>query len=634
MAKRNLNKKGGRPNPGPKPTPVKKAPAQSPKVQSKTESGFQEQRSLRWLIWGGALVTLGLWFALSDPFNSPKMWVLSVTGLWLLGWLAVQAKYYVKNPTLKITTIIAGAFALTLVVAWIATDNKFVGFFGQYARRTGLLEYLCLITFFLTAAFLMRLHRLATLDRTIVFLGSLLGIYGAFQNYKIDFVKWHYLYNPIFVTLGNPDFAGAILAILLVLNFGVAINSEKEKWFRAVAGFNTLLLTIIIVLSQARQGLLAAGIGIGLIVLVWIYQKNKRISFALSGFSIIGGLAVIAGMLKIGPLTRLFYKESVTYRGDYWRAAARMFIHHPLFGVGLDRYGAYFRQYRDTTQVLRRGPSIVADAAHSVPLQIAATGGIFVTLAFLALTGFTIWRGVVALRKTEGAAQIMAAVIFGAWITYQAQSFISIDNLGIAIWGYILGGAVIGISILPSDVDVRAPKPSSIQPLISTSLAIITVVVSILFFKAESAVHFLDSVIPPKDPKLLSQYEFFVNKPLTFVFKDPYYQLVSALDYQKVGDNAKAISLLKVIVANDPYNTDALNALADSYENDKNWSAAVAVDRKAVTADPFNTTTLLKLGTDLKLSGDLAGAKLVIPLINSIAPNGADAKQAQSEFGK
>jgi len=634
MAKRNLNKKGGRPNPGPKPTPVKKAPAQSPKVQSKTESGFQEQRSLRWLIWGGALVTLGLWFALSDPFNSPKMWVLSVTGLWLLGWLAVQAKYYVKNPTLKITTIIAGAFALTLVVAWIATDNKFVGFFGQYARRTGLLEYLCLITFFLTAAFLMRLHRLAILDRTIVFLGSLLGIYGAFQNYKIDFVKWHYLYNPIFVTLGNPDFAGAILAILLVLNFGVAINSEKEKWFRAVAGFNTLLLTIIIVLSQARQGLLAAGIGIGLIVLVWIYQKNKRISFALSGFSIIGGLAVIAGMLKIGPLTRLFYKESVTYRGDYWRAAARMFIHHPLFGVGLDRYGAYFRQYRDTTQVLRRGPSIVADAAHSVPLQIAATGGIFVTLAFLALTGFTIWRGVVALRKTEGAAQIMAAVIFGAWITYQAQSFISIDNLGIAIWGYILGGAVIGISILPSDVDVRAPKPSSIQPLISTSLSIIMLVVSILFFKAESAVHFLDSVIPPKDPKLLSQYEFFVNKPLTFVFKDPHYQLVSALDYQKVGDNAKAISLLKVIVANDPYNTDALNALADSYENDKNWSAAVAVDRKAVTADPFNTTTLLKLGTDLKLSGDLAGAKLVIPLINSIAPNGADAKQAQSEFGK
>ena len=634
MAKRSINKKGGKINPTPKPTPVKKAPAQAQKIQSKTESGFQERRSLRWLIWGGALVTLGLWFAVSDPFNSPKMWVLSVTGFWLLGWLAVQAKYYLKNPTLKITTIIAGVFALTLVIAWIATDNKFVGFFGQYARRTGLLEYLCLITFFLTAAYLLRLHRLATLDRTIVVLGSLLGIYGAFQHYKIDFVKWHYIFNSIFVTLGNPDFAGAILAILLVLNFGVAINSEKEGWFRAIAAFNTLLLTIIIVLSQARQGLLAAGIGIGLVVLVWIYQRNKKVALALSGLSLVGGLAVIAGMLKIGPLTRLFYKVSVTYRGDYWRAAARMFTHHPLFGVGLDRYGAYFRQYRDVTQVARRGPTIVADAAHSVPLQLAATGGIFVILAFLTLTGFILWRGVVALRKTEGSTQILAAVIFGAWITYQAQSLISIDNLGIAIWGYILGGAVIGISILPTDLDIKAPKPSSIQPLVSTSLAIIMVVVSVLFFKAESAVHFLDSVIPPKDPKLLSQYEFFVNKPLTFAFKDPHYQLVSALDYQKVGDNAKAISLLKVIVSNDPYNTDALNALSDSYENEKNWTEAAAVDRKAVTADPFNQDTLLKLGSDLKLSGDLAGAKAVIPLINAITPNSTQAKQAQSEFGK
>ena len=160
------------------------------------------------------------------------------------------------------------------------------------------------------------------------------------------------------------------------------------------------------------------------------------------------------------------------------------------------------------------------------------------------------------------------------------------------------------------------------------------VVVSVLFFKAESAGHFLDSVIPPKDPKLLSQYEFFVNKPLTFAFKDPHYQLVSALDYQKVGDNAKAISLLKVIVSNDPYNTDALNALSDSYENEKNWTKAAAVDRKAVTADPFNQDTLLKLGSDLKLSGDLAGAKAVIPLINAITPNSTQAKQAQSEFGK
>ena len=634
MAKRSINKRGARTNVASKPTPAKKAPVNSPKQAPKTESGFQEKRALGWLIRGGALVTLALWFALGDPFNSPKMWVLSITGFWLFGWIAFQFKYYIKNQVLKQTTIFSLIFAITLVAAWIATDNKFISFFGQYRRRTGLLEYFCLIVFFLTAAYLLRLHRLATLEQTMVFLGSLLGIYGIFQHYKIDFVKWHYLYNSIFVTLGNPDFAGAILAIILVINFGVAINSTQVSWFRAVAAFNTLLLAIVIVLSQARQGLLASGIGIGIIILVWIYQRNKKVSLALTSVSVLAGLTVIAGMLKIGPLTRLFYKDSVTFRGDYWRAAARMFIHHPFFGVGLDRYGAYFRQYRDSTQVLRRGPLIVADAAHSVPLQIAATGGIFVILAFFALTAFTIWRGVIAIRKSEGQTQILAAVIFGAWVTYQAQSFISIDNLGIAIWGYILGGAVIGISILPTDDDVKAPKPNAAQPFISTGLSIILLVVSILFFKAESATHFLDSVIPPKDPELFTQYDFFVNKPQTFLFKDPHNELVSALDYQKVGQDAKAITALQGIIAKDPHNTDALNALAISYENQKKWAEAAAIVRKMVTADPFNQDTLLKLGTDLKLSGDLAGAKAVIPLINAITPNSTQAKQAQSEFGK
>ena len=144
------------------------------------------------------------------------------------------------------------------------------------------------------------------------------------------------------------------------------------------------------------------------------------------------------GMLNQGPLKSFFYKASVTYRGDYWRAGVRMFKDHPWFGVGLDRYGAYFRHYRDATQALRRGPDIVSNAAHDVPIQLAATGGIFVLIAFLAITGFIAWRGVVALRNTAGVTQIVVASFFGAWVTYEAQSLISIDNVGIAIWGWLI----------------------------------------------------------------------------------------------------------------------------------------------------------------------------------------------------
>ena len=614
-----------------------KKPVISPKVvKPVARPGVDkvDKSALRWLIWGGAAITLVIWGSLNDPFNTPKSWVLSVAAFWLIGWLAFNFKYYLQNKVLKQTTVIGGFFALTLTAAWIATDNKFVGFFGQYARRTGLLEYISFIAFFLAAAFLIRLSLISKLERTVVFVGSVLGIYGFFQHYKIDFIKWNYLYNSILGTLGNPDFAAAMMAILLVLNFGVAIESKHQLWFRAIAAFNVLLLGIVIVFTQARQGLLSAGLGIVFIVLVWIYQRNKKVSLALISLSFLTGLVVIAGLLNLGPLKRYLYKISVTYRGDYWRAAVRMFIHHPIFGVGLDRYGANFRQYRDATQSLRRGPNVFADAAHSVPLQIAATGGIFVLLAFLALIFFTIWRGSIALSRTSGAEQILVAVIFGAWITYESQSLISLDNLGIAIWGYILSGALIGLSMVADPLELKKPAASLAQPVISGFLTLVFVVISFLFYQSESSLHSFVGIVPPKDPKLINEYEALAHKPSNYIFKEPSFVHIEGYDDQRVGDTAKAITIFKGLIANDPRDIDSMRSLTAIYSSQKNWQGAIALDKAIVKLDPYNQIALLQLGRDEKSSGNLAAAKAVIPLINSFAPNTAEAKQAQAEFGK
>ena len=621
-------------NQSPKVEATKKSPINFHKSSEKIGNAFEDRRAMRWLIWGGALTTLVMWLSLNDPFNAPKSWVLSISAFWLFGWLIFNFKNYIQNKILRQASILSAIFVITLVAAWLATDNKYVGFFGQYGRKTGLLEYFSFLVFFLVAAYIIRLQRTKILENSIVFVGSVSGIYGFFQHYKIDFVKWNYLYNSVLGTMGNPDFAGAIMAILLVLNFGVAIAATHKMWLRAVAGFNVLLLAIVIVFSQVRQGLLAAGLGVAFIALVWIYQRNKRASQILSGLSIFAGIGVIAGMLNVGPLTRFFYKISVTYRGDYWRAALHMFIHHPLFGVGLDRYGAYFRQYRDATQTLRRGPLITADAAHDVPLQLAATGGILVLLAFLAITGFTLWRGVVALRKTQGPTQILVAVIFGGWLTYQAQSLISIDNIGIAIWGYILGGAVVGISILPESEEPKKATSSQAQPVISTFLAIVLLVMSFLFFQSEKSFRFLSSIVPPKDPKLMTQYESYVNKPVSYIFKDPAFILKTAEDYQQVGDTTKAITVLKGLIAGDSRNINARNDLAIIYAAQKNWTGAIALDQELVKLDPFNQITLLQLGRHEKAAGNLAAAKAVIPIINAFAPNSAEAKQALTEFGQ
>ena len=635
MAKR--QNQGNKPNSGKvnDQTSNKSKPASNRRRTNETAEGrATDKKAMTWLIWGSAAVSLVFWLGLDDAFNSPKSWVLSISAAWLFGWLIFHTKFQLENRTLKLATILAGAFSIAMFVAWLATDNKYVGLFGEFGRRTGLLTYLSLTVFFLGAAFVIRIDQTSALERAVVLVGTLSGIYGFFQHYKIDFVKWNYVYNSVFGTLGNPDFAAASMAILLVLNFGIAIQVNHRPWFRAIAGFNFILLAIVIVFSQARQGLLAAGLGVGFVSLVWIYQRHKTVSYGLIAISILVGFGVIAGMLKIGPFSRYVYKASITYRGDYWRAGARMFIHHPLFGVGLDRYGANFRQYRDETAALRFGPQFFSNAAHNVPLQLAATGGIFVLIAFLAIIGFIFWRGVVALRSTTGSNQLVVAIIFGAWLSYEAQAFISIDNIGISVWGYLLGGAVVGISLSSEAANIKRRSDSIAQPFVSALLAMALSIMSLMFYGSENSMHYLRSVIPPKDPALLKVYEQIANKPLTYVFKDPALKLASAQLVALAGGTASAIPNLKSLIASDPRNYDAIYALSIIYANQKNWPDSIAMDKKLIAIDPLNQITYLQLGRAEKALGNLAAARAVIPAINAIAPNSAEAKQALAEFGK
>ena len=102
------------------------------KAQSKTAAPLSEDRqAINWVIWGGSLVTLFFWTTLNDPFNAPKSWVLGVAGFWLLGWVIFQVRGAIKDRTLLWASALAGVYALAFFVAWLATDNKYIGMFGD-----------------------------------------------------------------------------------------------------------------------------------------------------------------------------------------------------------------------------------------------------------------------------------------------------------------------------------------------------------------------------------------------------------------------------------------------------------------------------------------------------------------------
>ena len=58
---------------------------------------------------------------------------------------------------------------------------------------------------------------------------------------------------------------------------------------------------------------------------------------------------------------------------------------------------------------------------------------------------------------------VTPVVLIASWIGYTCQSIISINQIGLAVWGWVLGGAIIGYSMLisePTESSAKASRPS------------------------------------------------------------------------------------------------------------------------------------------------------------------------------
>ena len=56
----------------------------------------------------------------------------------------------------------------------------------------------------------------------------MLIIYGFLQSNGKDFVKWDNPYNSIISTVGNPNFAAAVMAILATISFSAIFINDFQ----------------------------------------------------------------------------------------------------------------------------------------------------------------------------------------------------------------------------------------------------------------------------------------------------------------------------------------------------------------------------------------------------------------------
>jgi len=552
-----------------------------------------------------------------DPFNSPKFWVLLLGAAWLLGYLITFRKQpkLLNSKAIKFTQILLLLFIGASTLALLAADNGQIALFGDNMRKNGYLTYLALAIFFWAVAVFINSSNLILLYHFILLSGYVVGGYGLLQMSGNDFINWSASGMAIFSTLGNSNFAGSAMAILAILSLGGAYIGRKDPitlWLSLIA---FVILSITIFPTNARQGLLLLAFGIASFLLVLVYNFNKKLGLAGLIFAAFGFILSILGMLQIGPLERFLYKDSVSVRGYYWRAGIEMFKDNPLFGVGLDNYGSFFKEYREVGYPLKYGYSLTSTNAHNVFIQHFATGGIFVGTIYLILTAFVFWRGIVSLRKFEKDDRVLRSVFFIAWLAFQAQSLISIDNIGISIWGWVLGGVVVGLSVAPVNEQIniqqvkrqnlaRKDQLGLVQPLISTFLTALTLILVVFLYRADSAMFQQRAAYNPAAPAQRDVFYQLAQKSIKAPLQDLQYKVMTATYLHGMGFQQEALSLLEQLNLEDPYNLDALTFLASFYENLDQVDKALLAREKMAKLDPWNAANYLQMAFNYKFLGN------------------------------
>ena len=394
---------------------------------------------------GAPLTTLFLITnSVTDPVNVTKLLIGGGLGFSLF-FLFITFNFKSNLKIFKPLIISISIFILGAINATIQSDSPFVqNLYGAYGRNTGLVAYLALSFIALGALNLREIRNFKKIIWGLQFAGTVNVIYCAWVLAFGDFLSWSNPYGKILGLFGNPDFISAFLGIFIASLAAYSFSSGQTWRYRACSLILGVIAFYEIHKSLAIQGTVVTVAGF---VVVGFYAlrskfKSKLVSIAyLSASGILGALAVF-GTLQKGPLD-FVYKRSISLRGSYWRTAINMASDRPLSGVGMDAYGDWYRRARPPIALVDTpGINTVSNASHNVVLDFLAYGGwpLFIAYVAVLITGvIAIIRVTLRNKKYDGIFVTMAT----AWICYQLQSIISINQIGLAIWGWLLTGALV-----------------------------------------------------------------------------------------------------------------------------------------------------------------------------------------------
>ena len=387
------------------------------------------------------LLTVPFFFtwANEELFEFNKMllvygYTVIIGGLWLSE-MVLAKKFIFKKTPLDLPILI---FLISQLLSTLFSIHPRTSLLGYYTRFHGglfsTISYLILLYAFVTHVSQKQLkHFLLTLSIAVVGVSlygisehfghspSCLLINSNFQSQLGGDLGWWQLFgvdcwvqdvkSRVFATFGQPNWLAAYVITLLPVMFTLTIitpyQSRLKKWW---FGLTTLLMTIVLLFTQSRSGVV--GLGAGMIVLAtgfgWLFRKksSQLVQFGLISLLVLLPIAYwgspftpglnslfkqeaapTSAEVKLEPTNRL--EDGGTDSGEIrkivWTGAIDIWKRYPILGSGVETFAYSYYQDRPLEHNLVSEWDFLYNKAHNEFLNFLATTGIVGLIAYLTL---------------------------------------------------------------------------------------------------------------------------------------------------------------------------------------------------------------------------------------------------------
>jgi putative inorganic carbon (HCO3(-)) transporter len=281
-------------------------------------------------------------------------------------------------------------------------------------------------------------------------------LYGIFQYFGLDPIprdsirmNWQ---SRAFSTMGNPNFLGAYLTLILPIASYIYIQSKEN--------YKILFPSIIylgLLTTMTRGSWLGSFVAICFLSYFLIKDKENhknllKLFFVFAVITVLmniqSGGRVIGRFLTIGNEAQNVFTQGEAYeRGGasrifIWKRVLVLIKERPLFGYGIETLDIAFIQ-RFLGDILSYfGGLRLIDKAHNEFLHIAVSSGIPALMAYLYFIGYIIKKVFSNINENKIILPLLSSVI-----AYLVQSFFNISVVSVVYIFWIFLGILVKYSL-------------------------------------------------------------------------------------------------------------------------------------------------------------------------------------------